>query len=234
MAPTADAALSTPDAAPDLAATGFSAVLKEATQEAHDAAERSPYIGRLLGGELPLDEYTRFLAQLHDIYAALERAAEAMHDDPIAGAFAEPALTRLPSVTADLELLGGAQWRERFPATAATQALVAHIEATCFGWAGGFVAHHYVRYLGDLSGGQIIRRILERVYNFAERFPDEPEHAGVRFFVFDHLDNGVQFKKHYRALLDVAPWDEAERERVLAEANRAFVLNTAVFDSLAG
>lgn len=212
----------------------FSANLKDATQELHDAAERSPFIGRLLGGELPIDDYTRFLAQLHDVYAVLEEAADVLAEDPIAGPFAEPALTRLPSLTADLELLGGADWRDRFSPTAATDDLVAHLRTTCFDWPGGFVAHHYVRYLGDLSGGQIIRRILERVYGFAERYPDGPDHAGVRFFVFEHLDNGVQFKKHYRALLDTAPWDAAERERVVAEANTAFRLNNAVFDSLAG
>ena len=110
---------------------------------------------------------------------------------------------------------------------------MAHLRATCFDWPGGFVAHHYVRYLGDLSGGQIIRRVLERVYGFADRFPDGPPHAGVRFFVFDHLDNGVQFKKRYRALLDAAPWDDAERGRVIDEAILAFRLNAAVFDSLA-
>ncbi|WP_116999586.1 heme oxygenase (biliverdin-producing) [Desertimonas flava] len=212
----------------------FSVALKDATQELHDAAERSPFIGRLLGGELPVDDYARFLAQLHDVYEVLEEAAAQLADDPVAGPFAEPALTRLPSLTADLELLGGAGWRQRFAPTAATDALVDHLRATCFHWPGGFVAHHYVRYLGDLSGGQIIRRILERVYGFADRYPSGPAHAGVRFFVFEHLDNGVQFKKRYRELLDHAPWDAAERERVVAEANTAFRLNTAVFDSLGG
>jgi len=212
--------------------TGFAAMLKDGTQEVHDAAERSAYIGRLLAGELPLDDYTRYLAQLHGVYATLELAADAMRDDPVAGPFAEPALTRLPALEADLQLLGGTGWRRRYPATAATDRLVAHLEATCFDWPGGFVAHHYVRYLGDLSGGQIMRRILERVYDFEARFPDEPPHAGVRFFVFDHLDNGVQFKKRYRALLDAVPWDAAERDRVVAEAVRAFELNAAVFDSL--
>lgn len=223
-----------PASAPTSIGASFSAVLKDATQELHDAAERSPFIGRLLGGELPVEAYTLFLAQLHPVYDVLEQAAAHLADDPVAGPFAEPALTRLPSLEADLELLGGSAWRDRFPSTAATDELVAHLRHTCFDWPGGFVAHHYVRYLGDLSGGQIIRRILERVYAFAGRYPDGPEHAGVRFFVFEHLDNGVQFKKRYRELLDAAPWDEAERGRVVDEANTAFRLNTAVFDSLAG
>jgi heme oxygenase len=206
--------------------TGFAAELKAATQEVHDAAERSPFVARLLGGEAPLDEYVLFLAQLHAIYAELERAADVMRADPVAGAFAEPALTRLPALEADLAALAGDGWAERLEPTAATTTLVTHIGDTCFDWPGGFVAHHYVRYLGDLSGGQIMRRIIERVYGFEH-------HVGTRFFVFDHLDNGVQFKKRYRTLLDEAPWDDAERRRVIAEAITAFELNTAVFDSLA-
>lgn len=207
------------------AATGFAAQLKAGTQEVHDAAERAPFITRLLGGESPLDEYVRFLAQLHAVYATLERAADVMRTDPVAGPFAEPALTRLPALEADLVALAGADWAARLGTTAATVALVERIETACFDWPGGFVAHHYVRYLGDLSGGQIMRRIIERVYGFAD-------HVGTRFFVFDHLDNGVQFKKRYRTLLDEAPWDEAERARVVAEAVTAFRLNTAIFDSL--
>lgn len=207
------------------AEAGFAAVLKAETQDVHDAAERSPYIGRLLGGELPIAEYARFLAQLHDVYEVLERAADAMSDDPIAGPFAEPALTRLPALRADLTSLAGTDWRSRFAPTEATTTFVEHIADTCFTWPGGFVAHHYVRYLGDLSGGQIMRRILERVYGI-------DDHVGTRFFVFDHLDNGVQFKKRYRELLDTAPWDDAEQQRVVAEAIRAFELNTALFDSL--
>lgn len=207
------------------AATGFAAQLKAGTQEVHDAAERAPFITRLLGGGSPLDEYVRFLAQLHAVYATLERAADVMRTDPVAGPFAEPALTRLPALEADLAALTGADWAARLGTTAATAALVERIETACFDWPGGFVAHHYVRYLGDLSGGQIMRRIIERVYGFAD-------HVGTRFFVFDHLDNGVQFKKRYRTLLDEAPWDEAERARVVAEAVTAFRLNTAIFDSL--
>ena len=215
-----------PGDVPEAGEAGFAAALKDATQDVHDAAERSPFIGRLLNGELPIDEYGRYLAQLHDVYEVLERAADAQRDDSVAGPFAEPALTRLPALQADLVAIGGADWRSRYAPTPATDAYATHITATCFDWSGGFVAHHYVRYLGDLSGGQIMRRILERVFQI-------DDHAGTSFFVFDHLDNGVQFKKHYRALLDAAPWDDAERALIAAEAVRAFELNTAVFDSLA-
>lgn len=209
----------------DTAAAGFSAELKAATQPVHDAAERAPFVGRLMGGEEPIESYIRFLAQLHAIYTELERIAATMSDDPVAGPFVEPALTRVPELDADLTALAGDDWRTTYPPTAATAALVDHLATTCAEWPGGFIAHHYVRYLGDLSGGQLIRRSVARTYGFESA-------TGTRFFVFEHLDNGVQFKKHYRRLLDEAPWSAAERRRIVDEAIRAFELNTAVFESL--
>jgi heme oxygenase len=42
------------------------------------------------------------------------------------------------------------------------------------------------------------------------------------------------FRAHYRALLDAAGWDDVERARIADEACRAFGLNIAMLDDLAG
>jgi heme oxygenase len=44
------------------------------------------------------------------------------------------------------------------------------------------LAHSYVRYLGDLSGGQILRRILAKAYDL-----DEAAGLGVSFYRFKEL-----------------------------------------------
>ena len=97
--------------------------------------------------------------------------------------------------------------------------------AACFDWPGGYVAHHYVRYMGDMSGGQVIRRIVERTY-------DLTDHAGTGFYVFDEVGDLKAFKARYRDLLDSVPWSSEERDRVVEEILVAYRLNTGVLDGL--
>jgi heme oxygenase len=208
-----------------LSDSSFSGRLREATAQVHDAAERSAFMTGLMSGGVPLSGYVQLIGQYLPIYRALETAGEAMRDDPIAGPFALRELERRSALEADLVSLAGPDWSQHVVATPATQAYVERIEEVCTDWAGGFVAHHYVRYLGDLSGGQIVRRILRRVYDF------DDDH-GLSFYVFDQIDNSVAVKKRYRQLLDESPWDIDEQERIAAEATLAFDLNVGVFASL--
>lgn len=205
----------------------FSERLREATADVHDAAERSPFMTRLVEGGITADEYARLLRQYHAIYGPLEEAAVVMRQDPVAGKFAVQGLERLAALEADLVAIAGPDWATALDVTPAAEEYAARIGEVCFDWPGGFVAHHYVRYLGDLSGGQILRRILRRTLGLADD-------RGLSFYVFDRIDNGVQLKKAYRSWLDTAPWDLDEQDRVAAEAVRGFDLNIAVFTSLDG
>jgi heme oxygenase len=87
------------------------------------------------------------------------------------------------------------------------------------------VAHHYTRYLGDLAGGQVVGKVLERTYGVTG--------PGALFYDFSALGSPSRFRARYRALLDAAPWDDIEQRRVADEAVRAFELNIAVFEELA-
>ncbi|MCP9977044.1 biliverdin-producing heme oxygenase [Actinomadura madurae] len=49
---------------------------------------------------------------------------------------------------------------------------------------------------------------------------------GVRFYRFPGKPKA--YKERYRALLDAAPWDAAEQDRVIAEVKAAYRLNAAV------
>jgi heme oxygenase len=203
----------------------LSARLRDETADVHDAAERSAFMTKLMDGALGVEAYVRLLAQYRVIYARLEAAAEVMRRDPVAVGFAARELERASAIDADLIAIAGRQWPESVEVTPAATAYADHIDATCFDWPGGFVAHHYVRYLGDLSGGQFIRRVLRRHFGLADD-------RGLSFYVFDAIGNGVQFKNAYRDRLDAAPWDEPERDRIVAEARRAFELNIDLFRSL--
>ena len=207
---------------------GLADLLREQTRIVHEQAENAPFMGRLLAGELPVSSYAALAVQNYAIYQALEAVGERWRLDPLAGPFVLDELIRLPQLERDLAFLLGPEWRQsaeqmRLPAT---DRYIAHIHAVCSQWSAGFVAHHYVRYLGDLSGGQIIRRSLELNYGEIGR-------RGASFYVFDRIEKIKPFRDHYRDLLDHAAIDVPDRERLVAEAIAAFELNRAVFIDLA-
>ena len=203
---------------------GFAAHLKEATRAEHTAAEGSPFATELLAGRLPLDAYVDLLAQTYPVYAALEEAVAAHAATPEVQPFLHPGLLRLPSLEADLTYFLGPSWRTRSRLLPATERYVERLREVAFAWPAGLVAHHYLRYLGDLSGGQIIRRLVGRAYGL--------ETDGVRFYVFDDIPKPKPFKDAYRAALDAVPWDDAEKARVVDEVSLAFRLNRDVFADL--
>ncbi|MCY0942563.1 heme oxygenase (biliverdin-producing) [Streptomyces antarcticus] len=204
----------------------FSTVIRVASHEQHTEAETSTFMSDLLGGRLGVDAYTRYTEQLWFVYRALEDAADSLKDDPVAGPFIQPELMRVAEIERDLEHLLGTAWRDNVVALPATEAYAARVAECAAQWPGGYVAHHYTRYLGDLSGGQIIRDKAERTWGF-ERKGD-----GVRFYVFADISNPAAFKRTYRELLDAIAADDLEKQRIVDECKRAFDFNGAVFREL--
>ncbi|MBK3581583.1 biliverdin-producing heme oxygenase [Streptomyces sp. MBT65] len=204
----------------------FSTVIRTASHEQHVEAETSTFMSDLLGGRLGVDAYARYTEQLWFVYEALETGAERLAADPVAGAFIQAELFRLPALERDLEHLRGADWRSGLTALPATRAYADRVRECAEEWPAGYIAHHYTRYLGDLSGGQIIRDRAERTWGFARKGD------GVRFYVFEGVGNPAAFKRGYRELLDGVQVDDLEKQRVVAECKKAFALNTGVFRAL--
>ncbi|MFI2199681.1 heme oxygenase (biliverdin-producing) [Streptomyces sp. NPDC020192] len=204
----------------------FSALIRTASHEQHVEAETSTFMSDLLGGRLGVAAYARYTEQLWFVYEALESGAGRLASDPVAGPFIRPELFRLPALERDLAHLRGAGWRATLSALPATRAYADRVRECAERWPGGYVAHHYTRYLGDLSGGQIIRDSAERTWGFTRKGD------GVRFYVFEGLSNPAAFKRSYRELLDAIAVDDLEKQRVVTECRRAFALNTAVFRAL--
>ena len=89
------------------------------------------------------------------------------------------------------------------------------------------VGHHYTRYLGDLSGGQILKGIAEKALNLREG-------EGLKFYEFDKIDDKKEYKNKYRTALDNLPLDQGQIDAIITEANYAFKLNMDLFDELGG
>jgi len=98
------------------------------------------------------------------------------------------------------------------------------------------LAHSYVRYLGDLSGGQTLRRIIGKAYDL-----DEASGLGLEFFTFKELRSNKlasqgelkRIKEWFREGMNTAGKLGIEtKEKVMEEANLAFALNTELFSVL--
>ncbi|GAA4791944.1 biliverdin-producing heme oxygenase [Actinomycetospora chlora] len=207
----------------------FSQVLRRATAAAHERAHHSGYMDALLGGRLALDDYATLVVQYRHVYGALEDGADRLGDHPVVGGFAVDALRRRDAIAADLAFLRGPRGADDLAPLPATARYAARIRAMVDEWPGGWVAHHYTRYLGDLAGGQAVRGLLRRTYGITG--------DGARFYDFAALGPVPPFRAHYRALLDAAgleAWDGVERARIADEACHAFELNIAMLAELAG
>lgn len=190
--------------------------------ESQDADE---FMTALVTGRGCRDDYVALVAQHYFIYRAIEAATQRMAADPVAARFIDPHLTRLPAIEADLDFLVGADWREVVRPLASTAAYVERIETVASVWVGGFVAHHYTRYLGDLSGGRLLRTLLQRQFGF--------DTNGVGFYLFGDIAKPREFKDTYREQLDAVPWDDEEQARVIDEVMVAYRFNTDLFRDLA-
>ena len=202
----------------------FSETVRSATTADHEHAAASGFMAELFDRALPREAYTSMIAQHWFAYVQLERAADRWADHPVAGAFVWEELRRVPALEADLHHLMGEDWRDRIEPGDATRRYCERMSEVCRR-PETFVAHHYTRYMGDLSGGQVIGRIAREVYAL------EPA-AGAAFYEFPAIDDVRAFKDEYRRRLDRAAFTPSERQRLLAEVAVAYRCNTEVFEDL--
>ena len=202
---------------------GFAAVLRNATAAVHREAERAGIIADLIRSRTTRRGYAVFLRNLVPAYAALESALACAGAAAPAAAFADPGLRRLPALTADLVAIVGPDWAERCPLLPEAQAYAEAIDVAGAD-APALAAHGYARYLGDLSGGQILKPVLARTLGLG------PEALG--FYDFPALADVAATKAAMRDALDAVPVGSPAAERIVTEAIAAFRHNIAVSEAV--
>jgi heme oxygenase len=204
----------------------LSAAMREGSMAEHQAAEDSSFMADLLGGKVNERGYADYLLRLRVVYATMEEIVAAHRDDAAVAAVADTALERLAAIDADLDHWLGQETApgDRSVGSPAAEAYRQRLLAAAAEWPTLLVAHHYTRYLGDLSGGQAIGRILDRTF--------ELDGAGIAFYAFAEIPKPKIYKDGYRARLDALGLSAEERERVVTEVKTAFQLNQALFAEL--
>ena len=198
--------------------------LRQETRQNHVEAERSGIMRRLLTRTLDLGTYVALLRNLLPIYEALEEEMVRHQADQVVAPFHHPGLARAKALEADLQQLGGPDWRS-LPVIPEALAYVDQIHGAARKDPALLVAHGYVRYLGDLSGGQILQKIVAETFELVAG-------SGVGFYEFPDLGDLDAFKHRYRAALDALSPSPALADSIVREAIGGFEANTRLFAGL--
>ena len=207
--------------------TDFALQLKTETKKSHTAAENTKFVGSFLRGVVSKEGYKQLVANFYFIYRAMEEEVDKLKEDPIVSKVAFNELNRVNNLERDLRYFYGPNWRALITPSEACQQYVNRIREVADEDPELLIGHHYTRYLGDLSGGQILRGIAEKALNL-------PEGEGLYFYEFEKIEDKKEFKNNYRSSLNQLPINQSQANAIINEANYAFRLNMYMFDELQG
>ena len=126
--------------------------LKNLTIEQHRNAERQSFASLLMSGTIPKEVYLKYLVNQHACYSALENLTTFQLPDV--------RLKRTDKIKEDIEELQNDLQIEdsklKSMLTKSTNEYIKYVKKIHS--KEGFFAHVYVRYLGDLRGGQMISK----------------------------------------------------------------------------
>ncbi|MGH6641334.1 MAG: heme oxygenase (biliverdin-producing) [Bradyrhizobium sp.] len=187
------------------------------TKTLHVEAERTGVIRDLLRGQASREAYALLLRNLLPAYQAMEQGLERHLQSPGIGVLAQYRLDRAPAIESDLLALCGRRWSQDIPLLTAGDHYAQRVAKAAEGDGSRLIAHAYTRYLGDLSGGQILQRLLARSPGLHP--------AELTFYNFPRFSDLDALKMDYRKALDHAGIVAADRHAVIEEAAIAFSLN---------
>lgn len=189
----------------------FSARLKASTATIHDEVEHTNFMVDLMEGRLDAHAYALLLTQYAPIYAALEAKSSEFAADPIFAPFYDAGLFRTERIHSDLQKLA----HDGLPLTSSAEAYADHLNRLTK--PEQLIAHHYTRYLGDLSGGQAIGALMGRHYFV-------PAEA-LTMWDFAEVGKTKPYKDAYRSRLDEIGAAGGDEHLVIEETMTAFRLN---------
>ena len=205
----------------------FSKQLKEGTKKSHTMAENTSFVASFLRGVVDESKYRQLVANFYFIYHALETEVENNKDNPFVGPMRLNGLSRHDALIKDCEYFYGDDWREKIYPTEQTQRYVNRIHEVAKENPELLIAHHYTRYMGDLSGGQILKGIAQKALGLKD--------DGLAFYEFPEISDKKGFKESYRRVLDtMIPATQKNVDGIIVEANYAFRLNMYMFEEIQG
>jgi heme oxygenase len=192
----------------------------------HRRVERTAFMSSLLRGQVDRQRYASLLRNLQALYAALEEALARHAMTPSVAPVVMPELFRSRAIAADLLVLTGDGAITQAPLARATQQYVERLQELSAAKPGLLVAHAYVRYLGDLNGGQALRRVVASSLGLAGG-------AGTLFYDFGEPADLQRLLQRFRAGLETVAGQLQDSQALSDEARNAFERHEHLFEELA-
>ncbi|HEY9811284.1 MAG TPA: biliverdin-producing heme oxygenase [Halomicronema sp.] len=199
--------------------------LRNGIQQAHGDAEHSGFMKRFLAGQIERDLFAKLLNNFYWIYCQIETELEFHKDNILVSGVYFPQLNRKANLEKDLAFYYGNNWREKITPGPAVQAFVARLREVSASEPALLIAHAYTRYMGDLSGGQGLKKIVRSVFNLSGE-------EGSCFYEFEQISDVNAFKGIYRQALNELPVSEEMEDKIVAEAIISFKLNIQMMREL--
>lgn len=214
-----------PTATSPIAPARLSELLRERTRAHHARAERAGIMPALLQGRFDRRLYCTLLRNLHPIYCELEDGLAANAGHPWLATLPIADLARRGPLEQDLLHLHGAGWPQSLPLMPAARRYERRLTELASQDPRRLAAHAYLRYLGDLSGGRLLARAIERALGL-------DGDRGTRFYGFGGPEAADRLAQRFRAGLDQAPADGADALEIVDEAVFGFDLHAELFEQL--
>mgnify|MGYP001492731371 CR=1 FL=1 len=204
--------------------------LREGTKKAHTMAENTGFISCFLKGVVDKSSYRKLVADFFFVYSAMEdeigKLSASGH--PVVECINYPELLRRKTLENDLDFYFGiGSWQNNLAPTKSAKAYVERIKEIAKDNPMLLVGHHYTRYIGDLSGGQMLKKIAKKAMNLSDN-------SGLNFYEFNQIKDEKEFKREYRCMLNSLPIDQNMADLIVEEANKAFKFNMDIFKELEG
>ncbi|KAF4654442.1 hypothetical protein FOL47_009980 [Perkinsus chesapeaki] len=199
--------------------------LKQETSKLHRTAENVLYVRRFLKGGVTREEYTHFLLGLYHVYTVMEKliTEAAAKGNVLCKVIDFPQLHRADALKHDIiELVGIEKAKEMFkkPRRPVVDSYCTRLESIPKDM---LLAHSYTRYLGDLSGGQILGRAARKYLG---------DDCPINFYVFEDIENCQAFKNEYKKIVDTSCISIEVADGLVKESMMAYALNVLLFEEM--
>lgn len=194
-------------------------VLREETSDLHRQAEETGIVRQIISGNVDRRLYAVYLRNLLPAYQQLEKGLEKAAGHPALRRARQPSLYRSAAVVEDLMALSGEDWQSQLLMLDSGVRYAEDISAASVRGS-ALIAHAYVRFLGDLNGGLMIRKILADRGRFTAN--------ELKFFDYAGLASLPKAAMRYRTAINDAGQHIDQWDEIVAEACLAFRRNTEI------
>ena len=204
--------------------------IRAATQEDHRLVEKTEFIQQLLQGRVSKTLYLVYLFSLREIYACLENHLKTLSARHPFATFDLEKLYRFDALHQDIDVLKS---KLNVKEVASLQKHALELSQNYLKRLNRLekqnpvhlLAHAYLRYMGDLSGGQILRKTLLKKYN--GQLP-------VQFYCFDQIqkEDIHVYKSNFNNALSGIQLSNSQEQAFIGETQLGFRMTGELFDGL--